>query len=411
MHKPTLMAAVFPCLLGFSVVAAAADDEHWPPRNNGFTFAAVMGPEAIGAGPGYAAWDVGKPGRDMYLYTVFADTDYRTYMLTWREPGLLKPGERLDLTAYYQKRTGTHFFGIGPDRELEDGAYYQRENYLFGADYTLPLAGGFGITLSAFYDRVAPGKSTLRDREAFLEEYDELDRPIELVYPELLDSREWRDEHNHFRGVELWFDTLEGPEKFRTGGVRLSGRVERVDEWQGAEWNYWRYNASGCFFAPLGEDDYNIAHARLRWDRLDGDELPFYKLPALGQARFSTGYILDHNAMRGVWENLYADRNRAIGSIELRHRVKANWYPDSWRKVDWPFDFDPEKFIRNMAWTAWTDAGQVWPDGEAPEGVVSACGIGNIIYFDTGMAQHVTVGFSEDMVMYMVFAYHLGPGH
>ena len=117
--------------------------EEWPPRNNGFMLPLIFGPEGIGGGVGYAAYDFGKEGRSAYIYPIIADTDYRSYLFGYHEPKIIKEGDHIDLTAFYQKRTGTHFFGIGSDREMEDGAYYQRENYLYKLSYTIPVTDIF----------------------------------------------------------------------------------------------------------------------------------------------------------------------------------------------------------------------------------------------------------------------------
>jgi len=408
--KNILLAAVLSLLL-FAPFSNAAEEEEkkdWPPKNNGPSIAVVLGPEAYGGGPGYVWWDLGRPGRRVYFYTVFADTPYRTFLFNYTEPGLMKQGEKLDFTAFYIRRTGTHFFGIGPDREMEDGAFYQRQEYLYKIEYTYPLADRLSISVGGAYNRVVSRESTLDmgDRGSFQNGFSELDRPLEEVYPGLLGSDVARKEMNHYASICLRLDTLQGPRNFPVRGGYLYGRAERVDESLGADWDYWKYVVEGAYFFPLS-DDYNIMGARLRWDRVDGKELPFYALPSLGQARFSTGYVMDRNAMRGVWENLWVDVNRALASVEYRHRVKAGWYPDSWRQVEFPLDFDPERFIRNMAWFLWADAGQVWPEYERPDSPRWSYGIGNVLYFESGLNQQITIGFSDEMSFYTLFAYGL----
>jgi hypothetical protein len=391
----------------YSSAVSAEEAEDWPPRNGGPAIAMILGPEGYGGGLGWAFWDLGKEGRDLFLYPIFADTDYRLYFMDYREPGLLRPedGENLSFRAFYQKRTGTHFFGVGPEAEIEDGAFYQRENYLFKLEYTCPFTKHFGAAGSIGYDRTVARASTLDLGDlSFEAELPELDRPLDEVYPWLFDSREFRDEYNHFWSVSLWFDNQKGPRGFPTGGGHLKGSASRIDEAQSADWNYWRYTIFAAMFAPVS-DDYNIIGLHLRWDRLDGGNVPFYKLPSLGQARFSTGYVLDGNAMRGVWENLWADRNRALASVEYRHRVKAGWYPDDLREMEFPFEFDPEEFVRNAAWFGWVDAGQVWPDDEELEDLRTSLGIGAVLYFANGMSQQITLGFSDDLSAYMLFTY------
>ena len=391
----------------YSGAAFCEDDGDWPPRNDGPAIAVILGPEGYGGGLGWTFWDLGKEGRDLFLYPIVADTDYRLYFMDYREPGLVRPedGENLSFRAFYQKRTGTHFFGVGPDAEIEDGAFYQRENYLFKLEYTFPFTKYFGFTGGIGYDRTVPRASTLDlDDLTFTEDYSDLDRPLDDVYPGLFDSRDFKDEYNHFWSVSLWFDNRQGPRGFPTGGGCLKGMASRIDEGQGADWNYWRYTIDAAMFAPV-VDDYNIVALHMRWDRLDGRNIPFYKLPSLGQARFSTGYVLDGNAMRGVWENLWADRNRALASIEFRRRIKADWYPDNLREREWPMDFDPEEFIKNAAVFSWVDAGQVWPDDEELEDLRASFGIGAVLYFDHGMNQQITLGFSDDLSAYMLFTY------
>ncbi len=145
-------------LPGLAPGALGADqEEEWPPRNNGFNLVAKgvglmqTGPEGVGLGLGYAFWDLGKEERNLYLLGMFADTPYRTFLLDYSEPGLFRDGDRLRFTAFYQLRPATHFFGIGPDREMEDGAYYQRQNYLYAFTYGLPLWDHFGMSAGIGY--------------------------------------------------------------------------------------------------------------------------------------------------------------------------------------------------------------------------------------------------------------------
>lgn len=401
-HCKVLSSIIIATLLPSFLVRA--QEEQWPPKNNGPAIAIIMGTEGIGGGPGYALWDLGREGRNLYVYSIFADTDYRLYYLDYSEPGLLKEGEKVDFTAFYQKRTGTHFFGVGPDAQMEDGAYYQRENYLFTLSYTLPFTRRFGASGGIGYDRTVIRESTLDDFDSFHADYEELDRPAEDVYPELFTSREFDDEFNHYWSVELWADFREGPPEFPVKGGYLRGSLARIDEANGGDWNYWRYKVEASLFVPVS-DEYNVVGLRARWDRLDGKFVPFYKLPSLGQARFSTGFVTDTNAMRGVWENLWADRNRFLATIEFRHRVKAGWYPEEWKQTEFPFDFDPYRFVRNMAWFMWIDAGEVWPDDESMGDLKLSQGIGNVLYFDNGCSQQITIGFSENLRFYMMFTY------
>ncbi len=379
-------------------------EEEWPPRENGFQIPIILGTEGIGGGLGYVFHDFGKDHRRFSIYPVFAyDTDYRILAAEYTEPSLILDRDALNFTAFYQKRTGTHYFGIGPDRRIEDGAYYQREQYLYALSYSAFLMGDFGLSGEIGYDRVVPRLSNLDDRDDFYSGISELDRPLEDVYPGLVNSPEWRDEMNHYWSVSAFFDNREGPTNFPVGGGYLIGSVKRVDEANGADWNYWHYKADAALFVPLG-DDYNILSGHARWDRLDGERVPFYKLPSLGQSRFSTGYILDGYAMRGVWENLWADRNRALFSGEIRHRTRAGWYPEDLREIEFPFDFNPERFIKHSASFAWVDAGQVWPDDEEFEDVRLSYGVGIFFFFDTGVAQQITLGYSDDLQNYMLFS-------
>jgi len=388
-----------------SVTAEPAGPGEWPPKNSGTAIPMIFGPEGYGGGLGFVLWDFGaKDGRRLFVQPILADTDYRTYVLEYTEPSLLVENDQLDFTAFYQKRTGTHYFGVGPDPEIDDGAYYQRENYLVKLSYKLPLVQYFGITGEIGYDRTALGKSTLDDRPDFHDDHPELDRPIEDVYPELFDSRDFDDEFNHYWSVALWLDTREGPREFTTRGIHLAGRLDRVDENNGADWNYWRYTASAAAFFPV-VDDYNVICGRLRWDRVDGKNVPFYKLPTLGQARYSLAHVTGQKAMRGIWENLLADKNRYIATVEYRHRTKGAWIPANWAQPISGVDFDLAEFVRNTAVVGWADVGQVWPDDLDYSDIITSFGISAMLYFDNGIAQQFSIGFSNDLSMYMSFSY------
>lgn len=130
------------------------------------------GPEGVGLGLGYAFRDLGKEDRNLYLLGMFADTPYRTFLLDYSEPGLFRDGDRLRFTAFYQLRSAAHFFGIGPDREMEDGAYYQRQNCLYAFTYALPLRDHFGMSAGIGYDRTVCRESELDtdDRGGFLDD-------------------------------------------------------------------------------------------------------------------------------------------------------------------------------------------------------------------------------------------------
>ena len=174
----------------------------------------------------------------------------------------------------------------------------------------------------------------------------------------------------------------------------------------GADWDYFRYKAKAAMFVPvLGE--YNIFGASLWWDRIDGEdeEIPFYKLPSLGQARYSTGYVYDSPGLRGIWENLYADQNRAIFSLQLRHRGRGDWMWDM-ESEDLKYDIDYERLIENSALQLWAEGGQVWEDGEEPEEIIMSYGIGLVLFFETGFAQEISLGYSNDLQNYLLFTYN-----
>lgn len=382
-------------------------EEEWPPKNDGLAPAFVFGPEAVGFGIGYNWWDLGgKQGRDLSILDVFvADTPSRFYLLKYREPDLLMQNDHLDFTGFYQKRSGMHYFGVGPEAEMEDGAYYQREEYLYKLSYSIPLGSYFRFSGEIAYDRVVPRKSELEDREDFHADYEELDRPLEDAYPQLLQSREFTDEMCHYWALQILFNNVEGPRNFPVKGGYAGAKIYRIDGQLGAEWNYWKYTAIAAWHLPT-IDDYNVIAARARWDRLDGKNVPFYKLPSLGQARFPTGFVTDGSGMRGIWENLYADRNRFLGTVEYRHRIKANWFPDIPPEKR-PFGIDIKKRLQARTWFIWMDAGNTWPDTEDFEDVKISYGNGHIIYLPNGNVLQITIGQSEDLEKYVLISYGL----
>ncbi|GEM_PF-5824519 len=397
-------------------VSILAEDE-WPPKGKGFTMAMLFGPEGIGGGLGYVWHDVaGKPGRFLQVYDVFTDTAFRQYILDYVEPSLFLERDKLSALALYVNRTGSQFFGVGPDTDMDDAACYGKEIYLGRLSYTVLLPGRFGISLQGEHHRTELRDTDLDD-PGFDERYPDLDRPISEVYPLLYESEEFNDRPStHALSLALFHDNQAGRNKvFPTKGGYERITATRVNESLGADWNYWRYSAETAHFFPLigltsfERDPYNILGLYVRWDRLDGDEIPFWAYPALGHSRISISDYLDEFGLRGYWENRYADQNRALASFELRHRVRANWYPrykSPENRMAANILSSMRNFVYNTSWVFFYDLGQVWSDEDDElEDLHGSAGVGWVFYFDPGHNMRVTIAYSDELSNYIIFAY------
>ena len=423
-----LTALAIAALAGWSEAALAQAEEAaqesepaekaWPPRNDGLVIPILFGPEGIGGGLGYYFHDLGgKQGRDLLLHDVFTNTAYKQLLGDFTEPDFLLPGGTLNLRGYYLHRTGLHFFGIGNDTDIEDGAYYGAEIYSGRLSYEWTIARGLGLGGGAEYHRTALHDGKLGDPN-FDPNYPELDRPLSEVYPALVRSDDF-----HFREMtHNWFATVFHDDRdhpvFPTRGGYQRATITRVDESLGADWNYWLYTAEAAVFVPA-PNDHNVAGLYARWDRLDGRELPFWELPALGHGRLNLADYTDDFGLRGYWENRFQDKNRALASFEFRHRTRAEWWPEDFLNFPKPKEKEPRfkfmagqktlgetahEFVLNSSTLVFLDAGNTWGDHESLDAVRLTPGVGAVLYFDTGMAMRVTVGFSDELTFYQVFA-------
>ncbi len=389
--------------LGLSAEQEAA--EQWPPKGDGFSIPILLGPEGTGLGLGYIWNDfLGKEDRFLQLHSVFCQTAYRQYMIEYHEPDLISDGDQLLFRAFYNRRTGVHYFGKGPDSDIDDAAYYGTENLLVTLGYSYPLPMNMGISGYLIYDNYNLKDEDLESPE-FHADYPSLDRRFEQAYPHLFESDEFKKKPNHHAWkLSLFHDDQQGiPRAFPTGGGYRKVSVSRVDEAQDADWNYWHYTAEAAQFVSL-RDEYNVLAVHARWDRLDGENIPFYKLLSLGHARYSISYVADGIGQRGYWENRFVDRNRWLGMVELRHRTRAGWWKESWNEYK-IMDLAGEA-LPNTSTYLWTDMGQVWPDGVVPEDMRISYGLGFNFHSDNGMAMQTQLGFSDELSSYLSFSYY-----
>jgi hypothetical protein len=417
----------YPCaillvLLGvpFMTMAQAQEDE-WPPRDKGVTLSMVLGPEGMGGGIGYVWHDVaGEPERFLQIYDVITDTAFQAYFVKYIEPTIFTENDQIETLILYVNRTGSHYFGIGPDTEIEDAACLGKEIYWGSLGYAFRLPADFGITISGRYHRTDLRDTDLEEPE-FHEDYPELDQPISEVYPDLYESDMFQDmPMTHAVSLSLFHDNQEGRHKaYPTRGGYEKITVTRVDEALGADWNYWKYTAEVAHFIPLlgltsfKQDPYNILALYARWDRMDGkeEEIPFWEYPALGHTKISIADFFDETGLRGYWEKRYADQNRAMATVEFRHRVKANWYP-KYKEPENELLAEGLKsiknFVYNTSWVFFYDTGQVWSDEqeELEDEWKNSYGLGWVFYFDPGHNMRVTVAYSDELSNYIIFAYN-----
>jgi hypothetical protein len=410
-----LITAAFALGLAFALRAR----ENWPPRKSDFNIPIQTGPEGNGAGVGYYFHDLfGEPSRDLLLHDLISDTAYTQYMVDFQEPDFILKNSRLSLRYLYLNRTGIQFFGIGNHTEFDDGSYYGAETYIGRLSYEVRFRPGFGLAVGGEYHRTVNHDGRLKDPE-FQPGADQLERPFSQVYPALFRSDDFRfREFTHNWFVTAFHDNRDQP-IFPTRGGYERFRVIGVDPRLGADWSYYHYTAEAAHFFPV-PNNYNLLGAYLRWDRLDGRELPFWDYPALGHSRLNLSYYLDGFGLRGYWENRFQDQNRGLGSLEFRHRTRANWFPAEkfnfgkkekktekprprWLPEQKPLGEIMRKFLVNSSSLVFVDAGETWSDREPPDRVRLTPGFGFVFYFNSGLATRVTMGFSDEIIAYQLW--------
>jgi len=394
-------------------------EESWPPRKGGFEIPLQTGPEGYGSGLGYYFHDLfGKKSRDLFLHDLISNTAYSQYLVDFQEPDLLLPNSTLSLRYLYLYRTGLQFFGIGNNTHFDDGSYYGAETYLARASYELRFGPGLGLAAGAEYHRTANHDGRLKDPE-FLAGQDALNRPISQVYPLLFRSDAFRfREFTHNWFVAAFHDNRDNL-LFPTRGGYERARVILVDPRMGADWSYYHYTAEAAHFFPI-PNGYNVLGGYLRWDRLDGRELPFWEYPALGHSRLNLSSYVDGFGLRGYWENRLQEQNRVLGSLEFRHRTRGQWFPTEkfnfgkrekkeekprpkWLGEQKPLGELMHDYIINSSTLLLVDAGQTWSDGQQLNQVRLTPGLGLVLYWNSGLVTRLTVGFSDEMIAYQLW--------
>ena len=409
-------------VLGLALAVQAEED--WPPRKSGTEFPLLTGPEGIGTGLGFVFRDLaGKPYRDLFLHDLISNTALTQYLVDFSEPDFILKKSTLNLIYLYSHRTGVPHFGLGNRQDLDDGSYYGSETYIGRLSYEVRFGPGLGLGAGAEYHRTANHDGRL-DNPQFLAGHDELGRPISEVYPALYRSDDFRfREFTHNWFLTAFHDNRDNP-AFPTRGGYERARVILVDPRLGADWSYYHYIAEAAHFFPV-KSGYNVLGAYLRWDRLDGRELPFWDYPSLGHSRLNIASYVDGFGLRGYWENRFQDQNRALGSLEFRHRTRAEWFNPEWFNFYLGKKPDPDAkekkprpkwmgepqtvgqmlhdYLINSSTLVFVDAGQTWADRQRLDHVRLTPGVGLMMYWTSGLQTRLTVGFSEEMVAYQLW--------
>jgi outer membrane translocation and assembly module TamA len=123
-------------------------------------------------------------------------------------------------------------------------------------------------------------------------------------------------------------------------GLYVRAGMSSVDGVNGSDFSYWRYNVDQRFYLPLGSRRRMFAARTLLavTDRRDGSQLPFFRMPHLGDTETLRGY--DPNRFRGL--------NAASWNVEYRTQLTGGLGAFAYTDFGQVFDRASEFNTRNF---------------------------------------------------------------